>query len=203
MLIRLVLGVIISAVFSFNIMINLLINKKIGYFHLPSPIFMGLESFFVIIFSGFLARWVSHKNIQINIFHKYALAFAACFIGLVVLELALYFYTQPYFTWIILAYAFIGLGEAILAPTALAMIALLNRERMIGVMMASLYIFWGFGTKMAGVFAQWSIVPENMHDPILVNGCFRQATLYYSLIAGTVCLLCFWGGKIFASVQAR
>jgi POT family proton-dependent oligopeptide transporter len=189
--------------FSFNIMINLLINKEIGYFHLPAPIFMGFESFFVIVFSGLLARWGSRKNIQMNIFNKYTLAFAACFIGLVLLYLALYFYTQPYFTWIILAYAFIGLGEAILAPTALAMIAMLNREKMIGVMMASLYIFWGLGTKMADVFAQWSIVPENVQDPILVNACFRQATLYYSLIAGIVCLLCFLGARLFALAQAQ
>ena len=96
-----------------------------------------------------------------------------------------------------MAYACIGLGEAILAPTALAMIAQLNQENKIAMMMALLYVFWGFGTKLADVLAQWSIFPESLHLATSISPYFNQAIIEYACVSIIMTVLALIGRKFF------
>lgn len=186
--------------FSFNIMVKLIVNRHFLEFNLPSPLFMGIESLFVVIFSPLLgALWIkkSEQGQQIGLFSKYTFAFVACSLGMLTLIMSLHFSSTPHFLWIILAYACIGLGEAILAPTALAMIAQLNQPAYFGVMMAALYVFWGFGTKFADVLAQWSIFPSTLNDAAEIAPYFYQATIYYFGISAFMVIIALIGRKIF------
>ena len=181
--------------FSFNMIILNLINRHVGNFFLPAPFFMGLESVFVIIFSSLIGKFTIKQKKPYDFFTKYAFAFGFCTFSLMVLMIALIMNIRPYFTWIVLSYALLGMGEAILAPTALAMIAPLNREKILGVMMAALYISWGLGTKMADVLAQWSVIPEQTMKFSQMNGIFLHAVTYYAMIALSSCIICIIVGK--------
>ncbi len=185
--------------FSFNLMIKLLVNRNFFQWEIPSPIFMGIESIFVIIFSPLLGWfWIQSENNgrKINLFSKYCSAFFACALGLFILAFALFNNPTPSFGWIIFSYAFIGLGEAILAPTALAMIAQLIPANQFALMMAALYVFWGFGTKLADILAQWSIYPATLKDPILIAPHFYNGIVDYLGIALFVSILALFCRKL-------
>lgn len=186
--------------FSFNVMIKYIVNRQFFDYELPSPLFMGAESFFVIIFSPLLGKlWLrmSQKGKSISLFLKYSLAFIACAMGLLLLIISLKISPTPHYLWIIGAYTFIGLGEAILAPTALAMIGQLNKDRHIGVMMASLYVFWGLGTKLADFLAQWSVFPATLTEAAFIAPYFEHAITGYFGISIIVAGLSFLGHKIY------
>ncbi len=179
-------AILFQQFFSFNLMIKFIVNRHFLNFNIPSPVFMGVESLFVIIFSPILATlWIklSQKKYNFGLFTKFGAAFFACALGLGILVFAITMSSTPHFLWIILSYLFIGLGEAILAPTALAMIGHLNEPKNIGVMMGALYMFWGFGTKFADVLATWSVYPATLKKPDLIAPYFLNATIAYFVIA--------------------
>ena len=186
--------------FSLNLMVKFIIDRQFLGFELPSPLFMGIESIFVVLFSIALTRlWavLERKKTRMKIFTKYTIAFTACCIGFAMLIISLQITSKPHFIWVITSYAFIGLGEAILAPTALAMIAQLNREHRVALMMAILYVFWGFGTKIADIIAQWSLFPPALTDPNLIAPYFNQAIIYYAAISLGVAILAYLGRYFF------
>lgn len=186
--------------FSLNLMVKLVVNRHLLNFQLPSPLFMGIESVFVIIFSVLLGKaWAmaERKKLVIGLFTKYMIAFFACLLGFVVLIVAFQTSLTPYFPWVILSYACIGLGEAILAPTALAMIAQLNSEQKAAMMMAILYVFWGFGTKIADQLAQWSIFPSTLNDAVAISPYFSHAVMEYAGLSFGMVVLALLGRWFF------
>lgn len=186
--------------FSFNLMVKLVVNRHFFQFEIPSPVFMGVESFFVIIFSSLLGQlWtrLDRTGKSTGLFSKYVLAFIACSLGLLILAISLKLTSTPWFLWVVVAYTLIGLGEAILAPSALAMIAQLNQPAHVGVMMAALYVFWGFGTKMADLLAQWSVFPSNLIAPTLIAPYFYHAIVDYFWVAMAIVVLALIGRKLF------
>lgn len=186
--------------FSFNVMIKYIVNRQFFQFELPSPLFMGVESFFVILFSPLLGKlWIemNQKGRTISLFLKYFLAFLSCSIGLFLLFVSLKISPMPHFLWILCAYLFIGLGEAILAPTALAMIGQLSQDAHIGVMMASLYVFWGLGTKLADFLAQWSVFPATLKEAASIAPYFEHAVAGYFCIAFAAAGLSYLGHKVY------
>lgn len=183
--------------FSLNLLVKLFVNRQFFQIEIPAPFFMGLESAFVILFSFLFSCWHRKPAAEPSSFLHFAAAFFACFIGFGVLLLALNTNQKPYFTWICCAYGFIGLGEAILAPTALAMIAQLNKKEHLGMMMAILYVFWGYGTKLADYLAQFSIYPPSLHSASAVLPYFHHGILLYALIALGMSCFAFLGHYIY------
>jgi POT family proton-dependent oligopeptide transporter len=193
-------SILFQIFFSFNLMNKLLFERSFLGVTIPLPVFMGVEAFFVIVFSPLLGKlWLTLDSIdiEIGIFFKYALAFTACALGLITFLTALHTTSTPSFYWIILAYAFIGLGEAILAPTALAMIGQLNPPEKTGLMMSALYVFWGFGTKLSDVLASWSVYPAKLQDPYLIAPFFYHALFDYLKITAVIILLSLIAHRVF------
>lgn len=164
------------------------VDRTIGSFTLPTPVFYSLESIFVIMLGPFLAfAWqsLSEQNKNPSPLLKFALAML--FVGLCFLLLS----GSTFFpnakelihpAWVVLAYLLITIGELLLSPIGLATVTIESPPHLAGMMMGIWFVATGFGGSFAGFLARLSAIPLKT-SPEMSLIIYRQTFFYYSLIA--------------------
>lgn len=174
--------------FSLNLFIDRLVNRQIFGFEIPTPMFIGLESFFIFALGPFLAMFWSYlnrNNKNFSIAFRFSLATFA--VGLAFLWILLGIALAPGHLlnpiWIVLAYLFVTVGEMFLSPIGLAAVTVLAPLNWMGMMMGTWFIALSLGGKLAGIIATLSSIPANVTDPKIMMGYYQHAFFQYFLFA--------------------
>lgn len=185
--------------FSMNLFIERAVGRQIFNFVLPTPLFISLESIFIVLLGPcFAVLWqhLARKNKNPSI----PLKFTFALFSLVIAFLIAYVGTQhtsatgiTNMMYIACAYLFITVGELLLSPIGLTMVTILVPQELVGLMMGVWFVALGLGEKLAGVIAGYAAIPKEISaiptmDQIYGHAFFQYAAL--SLVCGVICLLC-------------
>lgn len=184
--------------FSMSLYIKRDIDRHFFHLLLPTPLFIGIQSVFIIILGPlFAALWqyLARKNKNPSIPTKFMLGvwcmvatFALAYIS--AKHVGTHDLDSKYY--IIGAYFFLTIGELLLSPIGLTMITILTPPRLIGLMMGVWFVALGLGIKLSGVLANQAAIPTTIHTPTKMAMIYGHAFLIYtglSLVSGIICLL--------------
>jgi POT family proton-dependent oligopeptide transporter len=183
--------------FSLNLFIDRDVNRHVFGFHIPTVMFIGLESLFIFLLGPLFAYvWqrLSAYNINPSTPFKFALATLIIGISFFWLLLGIYLMGQDLVNpiWIVLAYLFVTIGELLLSPIGLSTVTVLSPANLVGMMMGVWFVALGLGGKLAGIIAQQSSVPQTVTDPKIEVTYYKHAFTYYALyglVVGLIMLL--------------
>jgi len=116
--------------------------------------FSILNSFFIIAFASFFAKWFDSKY-NPSAAGKYAIGLITMGLGFGILVFGLYGVeagAKVSMVWLILAYLFHTLGELSLSPVGLSYVSKLVPARMIALMFGMWYLAIAIGNKLAAIF---------------------------------------------------
>lgn len=198
--------------FSMNLFIDRAVDRQLFHWTLPTPLFISLESIFIVIFGPCFAQLWHHlteKNKNPGIPLKFALAMFAIFIAFAIAYLG----TQSGGnnmsdkSFIVLAYFFITVGELLLSPIGLTMITVLAPKELVGMMMGVWFVTLGLGVKLAGVIAQFAAIPKDIHSLATMNQIYGHAFSLYaelSIVCGVLALIAVpFLNKLIAEKKSR
>jgi POT family proton-dependent oligopeptide transporter len=185
--------------FSMNLFIERAVGRHIFDFVLPTPLFISLESIFIVLLGPLFAiLWQNlskkRKNPGIPVKFTYslfalAIAFAIAYIGTQ--------HTSATGTtnmlYIVFAYLFITIGELLLSPVGLAMVTVLMPQELVGLMMGVWFVALGLGEKLAGVIAGYAAIPKHINAIPTMDQIYGHAFLIYivlAMICGIITLIC-------------
>lgn len=184
--------------FSMNLFIQRAVNRTLFSLHLPTPLFLSLESIFIIMLGPlFAALWhyLSRKNKNISIPMKFTLAMFSAGITFIIAYWGTHVaqISGMASMWVIVAaYLFLAVGELLLSPVGLAMVTVLAPQELVGMMMGLWFVALGLGEKLAGVIAKFSAIPQHIQLISKIELIYGDAFYYYavlSIIVGVLCLL--------------
>ncbi|MFT5349013.1 MAG: POT family proton-dependent oligopeptide transporter [Bacteroidia bacterium] len=121
---------------------------------IPTSWFSILNSFFIIAFASFFAKWFDSKY-NPSAAGKYAIGLITMGLGFGILVFGLYGVeagVKVSMVWLILAYLFHTLGELSLSPVGLSYVSKLVPARMIALMFGMWYLAIAIGNKLAAIF---------------------------------------------------
>ncbi len=161
-------------------------------FQLPIPYSSApaIESLGVIIF-GPLINWVwfkfQDKGKEISIPTKFSFGFLFNSICFLLLAFGLWYSNKNNvylnFSFIIVAYLLISIGELCLSPTSLAMVPALVPEHLTSAMMGISLLSIGFGGKLAGMLASNAALNKLEHSLLVIRQTYMLSFFNYFLIS--------------------
>ena len=175
--------------FSANLFIERLVDKEWLGMTIPTTVFYGFESIFVILFGPLFAYSWHTLNLRKKNpapFLKFVLAITCAGLGFFTLSISTHFHDSSFLVnplWIVLAYFFITMGELLLSPIGLSAVTTLAPRNLIGMMMGVWFVALGFGGKFAGWLARLSDIPESvtaLSSQLLI---YRGAFMDFAYIA--------------------
>lgn len=184
--------------FSVNLFIQRAVDRQLFSLHLPTPLFLSLESIYIIVLGPFFAvLWhaLANKKKNISIPMKFTLAmFSTCITFLIAYwgTRDINFSGMTSMWFIAVAYLFLTIGELLLSPVGLAMVTVLVPQELVGMMMGLWFVALGLGEKLAGVIASYAAIPKDIQLISKMDMIYGDAFLQYaelSLIVGVLCLL--------------
>ncbi|MCX7125887.1 MAG: peptide MFS transporter, partial [Gammaproteobacteria bacterium] len=181
--------------FSMNLFIDRAVNRQFFQWTLPTPLFIALESIFIVVlgpYFAFLWQRLARKKRNPGIPLKFTLAMFAIAIAFVIAYLGTQHLDSTsmcskYF--IVFAYFFITVGELLLSPIGLMMITVLAPQQLIGLMMGVWFVSLGLGVKLAGVIADYAAIPKNIHSIIAMDTIYGNAFLHYAILSMICCVI--------------
>ncbi len=185
--------------FSMNLFIERAVGRHIFDFILPTPLFVSLESIFIVLLGpGFASLWqkLTKKNKNPGIPLKFTLSMFSLVIAFFVIYTGTQHTTASGLTnmlYIVLAYLFITIGELLLSPVGLAMVTVFMPQELVGLMMGVWFVALGLGEKLAGVIANFAAIPKNISALPTMDQIYGHAFFLYAilaLISGVVCWIC-------------
>lgn len=175
--------------FSMDLFIQRAINRHFFHFVLPAPLFISLQSIYIILlgpFFGMLWQKLSVKNNNISVPMKFALSFFALCIVFLIAYLSTQWVGdngQSNKLFIVLAYLFMTVGELLLSPIGLAMVTTLAPPEMVGFMMGVFFSSLGFGAKLAGVIANYADIPKTITSLAKMHMIYGDAFLKFFIFS--------------------
>ncbi len=171
--------------FSMNLFIDRAVNRDFFQWVLPTPLFISLESIFIVIFGILFAHmWqrLATKNKNPSIPLKFALAMFAICLAFVVAYLGTVSGGNGMCNklYIVLAYFFVTVGELLLSPIGLTMVTILVPKELVGLMMGVWFVTLGLGVKLAGTIAGFAAIPKSLHDLATINHIYGHAFSLYA-----------------------
>jgi POT family proton-dependent oligopeptide transporter len=182
--------------FSLNLFVLRDVSHQILGFTVPTPAFMAIESFGVIIFGIILGKvwtWLKSKPYGPSTAMKFSMGLILISLALGVLLLGLLLTPKNSIVdsyWLVLTYLIIALAELALSPIGLAMVTELIPFRLVGMMMGIWFVSLGIGGKLAGLFADYSAVPNSLHQLSSIKAIYSHAFTIYFFISVGASLLC-------------
>ncbi len=185
--------------FSTNLFIERAVNRHIFGFTLPTPLFTGLESIFIVLLGPFFAvLWqkLSTKNKNPSIPLKFTLAMLSIAVAFLIAYAGTTYTNAAGMSnmiFIVFAYLFITIGELLLSPIGLAMVTVFIPQELVGLMMGVWFVALGLGEKLAGVIANYAAIPKDIHSIPAMDKIYGHAFLQYTalaLIFSVICLIC-------------
>jgi POT family proton-dependent oligopeptide transporter len=174
-----------------------ILHKMVGPFIIPTTVFYGLESVFVMILGpAFAWSWqtLSYSNKNPSPFLKFILSIG--FAGLCFFTLGLgthYAYANHLVSpfWFLLSYLFLTIGELLLSPIGLSAVTTLAPRKWVGMMMGVWFVATGFGGQFAGWLAQLSNIPQSITSLDAQLAIYRHAFMDFAYIAFGIMALLF------------
>jgi len=175
---------------SITLFIENLVDKNIFGLAIPTPSFVSIEAFGVVLFGYPLARfWVYLSETRYN--PSLPMKFSISMILLSISIAILVFASQLKGTlvlvnpvWIIVAYLILAIAELALSPIGLSMVNKLVPEKFSSMMMGIFLLTTGLGGKVGGLLAGLAKVPENLSSHVeLVKAIYSHAFDVYLVIA--------------------
>ncbi|MDO8953391.1 MAG: peptide MFS transporter [Gammaproteobacteria bacterium] len=174
--------------FSLDLFVLRVVNHNLLGLYVPNSVFMGIEAFGVIAFGlvlGWFWTWLKNHSLDISTSMKFTMAMGLITLAFGVLLLSLKITPQGQevaSAWLILAYLLIAIAELALSPIGLAMVTELVPQSLVGMMMGIWFVSLGIGGKLAGLFADYSNIPFNMHQLSTIADVYKSAfSLYFSI----------------------
>ena len=183
--------------FSMNLFIDRAVDRHFFSWTLPTPLFISLESIFIVLFGTFFAHlWqrLAQKNKNPGIPLKFALAMFSIFIAFAIAFIGTQNGGDQLCSKlvIVLAYFFVTIGELLLSPIGLTMITILAPKQLVGLMMGVWFVTLGLGVKLAGAIAQYAAIPKDIHSLTAINQIYGHAFMLYaelSIVCGVITLI--------------
>jgi POT family proton-dependent oligopeptide transporter len=184
--------------FSMNLFIERAVNRHLFHFVLPTPLFLSMESGFIIIlgiYFAFLWQRLSKKNKNPGVPMKFTLSLFSLMCAFLIAYIGTRYTTAAGMTnmlFIACAYLFITIGELLLSPVGLAMVTMLAPQELTGLMMGVWFVALGLGEKLAGSLAGFAAIPKHISAIATMDQIYGHAFLLYallSLICGVACLM--------------
>lgn len=183
--------------FSANLFIDRLVEKDIFGFHIPTPVFLALQSVFVVLLGSIIAwSWQGsqEKYKSSSYFSKFVLAILFVGLGFLTLAMSTYFTNHHHLVsplWVVFSYILITIGELLLSPIGLSAVIMLAPRHLTGMMMGIWFVSLGFGGAFAGWLATLSSVPEAISNVAIQLPIYRKAFMSYAYLAFLVALILF------------
>jgi POT family proton-dependent oligopeptide transporter len=157
-------AILFQMYFSVNLFSERIVDRTVFGFDLPTPVFIGLESFFIITLGPVLAwlwTWLDDRDLNPSTPMKFAIGLLFLVLTFGALLMGVHFQSAGLVSawWLVLSYFFLATGELILSPVGLSMVTTLVPPRYVGMMMGVWFVALGLGAKLAGVIAGLSAVP--------------------------------------------
>lgn len=176
--------------FSINLFVERVVNRHVFSFDLPTPLFISLESIYIVIFGPLLGKlWsaLSIKKRNPGLPLKFTFALFAVGVALIVMYCGAKsasisgIITSPWY--IIVAYFFLTMGELFISPIGFAMVTTLVPQELVGLVMGVWIVAIGFGVKLANVYANYAIIPKNIHSIAIMGAIYAHAYLHFAALA--------------------
>lgn len=183
--------------FSMNLYIERAVGRHIFDFVLPTPLFISLESIFIVLLGPcFAALWqrLSKKNKNPGIPSKFAYAMLALVVAFLIAYSGTQHTTASGMTnmlYIVFAYFFITVGELLLSPVGLAMVTVYMPRELVGLMMGVWFVALGLGEKLAGVIAGYAAIPKHITAIPTMDQIYGHAFFLYAMLSLACCIICF------------
>lgn len=182
--------------FVINVLTERVVDRVVFGHTIPPAVFFGLVGFFVITLGPvFSMIWQSGK-IRISIPMKFALAILLLAGSMQILSLAIGegIATQMPIkaVWLVAFYFVVTLGELLLSPIGLAVVAEYAPKEHMSLMMGGWFMSLGFGAKLSGILAQYAAIPLNMmnlHDSLPIYQQAFQRYTWFGLIVFAISLM--------------
>lgn len=175
---------------SLTLFIDSVVNKMFLGITLPTPAFVAIQSFGIIIFGYPVAKlWIllSKTKFSPSLPMKFAIGMILLSLSFAALALGTNLLSPNglvYAAWIVIAYLLLAISELALSPIGLSMVNLLVPEKLNGMMMGIFLLTIGLGGKIAGVLARIATVPKDLvSNQEAVIGIYSSAFNSYLLIA--------------------
>jgi proton-dependent oligopeptide transporter, POT family len=159
--------------FAVNVFTDRAVDRMFFGYIIPTPVFIGLDSLFVILLGPILA--IFWKRVYISVPAKFALALLFCSLGMYMLAyiIADASVALP-MLWLVLFYFIITAGEMLISPIGLSMVTAYAPKEYTSLMMGGLFMSMGFGGKLTGFLASYVDVPEGIANIATMNTMYHQ-----------------------------
>ncbi len=184
-------GLFFQAFGSINLFTERNVDRHLFGIIIPTPMFISLESIFIIILGPFLASlWKNLHMIKRDPTPgmKFSLALFFTGIGMFFLLAGIHFHRPDDLInpiWILLFYLMLTLGEMLLSPIGLAMVTELSPPHLTGMMMGVWFMALGYGGELSGFLASKASIPKSLTDLATTNEIYFHT---------------FWGNAVLAIV---
>lgn len=181
--------------FSMNLFIERAVDRHLFSFVLPTPLFISLESIFIVLLGPLFAMtWLklAKKKRNPSIPMKFTLAMFSLMIAFGIAYLGTQHVQEngmSYMIYIVFAYFFITVGELLLSPVGLAMVTMYVPQQLVGLMMGVWFVALGLGEKLAGVIAGYAAIPKHIDSVPHMDLIYSHAFLIYASLALIIGLL--------------
>jgi len=184
--------------FSMSLFIDRVINRHFFSSILPTPLFISLESIYIILLGpllGMLWYRLTRKNKNVSVAMKFSLSLFFVFIAFFIVYYGTKFtdaHLQSDKLFIVFAYLFIAIGELLLSPIGLSMVTVLVPREMVGLMMGVFFSSLGFGAKLSGMIANYAAIPKHISSLEQMQVIYGHAFFIFaglSLVAACIALV--------------
>lgn len=182
--------------FSMNLFIERDVNRHFFHFILPTPLFISLESIFIVILGPYFANlWhkLTRKGKNPSIPLKFSLSLFAIFTAFAIAYLGTILKGSDGLVdkiFIVIAYFFVTIGELLISPIGLTMITILAPTELVALMMGVWFVALGLGIKFGGVIARMAAIPHHIHTTTQMDIIYGHAFMIYAIIALVVGFIC-------------
>ncbi len=171
-------------------------HKILGINFSPEQ-FQALNPFWIIIFSPILSYIYNKLGKKLSVINKFSIGMILCSISFIILPIGIYLDTNikglisPY--WLVLSYAFQGIGELMISGLGLSMITQLIPKKLLGLTISTWFLTTSISIIISSNIANLMTFPKNTNIntfeslKIYSNNFFKIGT--YSIIASIIILL--------------
>ncbi len=188
----------LQMLFSVNLFVERLVQRQMGGFQIPTPLFYTLGSIFIITL-GPLFAWLWHTlykhKCNPSPLSKFVLGIFI--VGLAPLSLAAatlfpnaHNLINP--LWVVLSYLLVTIGELCMIPIGLAAITELSPPHLTGMMMGIWFAGMGFGGEFAGLIAKVTSIPAYaLNQPLKQLTIYRHGFTDQAVLAFAIAIILF------------
>lgn len=183
--------------FSMSLFIQRAVERHVFQFKLPVPVFLSLQSIYIIIFGPLIATlWLrlakKKKNPSIPV--KFALSMVMLFVAFFINYLSVHFMGSAGKVdkaYVMFSYWFVMVGELLLSPVGLAMVTVLVPQELVGLMMGVWFVALGLGVKLGGSIADIAAIPKTITSLDQMTQIYGHAFFDYAMLSLAVSVICF------------